>query len=135
MSSMFGQIARSIYENSEEDYGMSPKAWAALRYFHEVATTENRTQQHLARYLGIHKATTSRIVALLEKKELLYKAVKPGENRKRDIFITEQGCLLLEKDPELLLANILSQLTPEDVNNFQKMLEAIQEKYLETRSD
>lgn len=94
---LLDQVSRLVYGISFTD-GLFPAQWVALRYFHD-APEPARTLTALARFQKIHLAPVSRTVSTLVDKGLLARRPHPGFKRGWLFDLTEDGRLLLNRDP------------------------------------
>lgn len=94
---LLDQVSRLVYGISFTE-GLFPAQWVALRYFHD-APEPARTLTALARFQRIHLAPVSRTVSTLVDKGLLARRPHPGFKRGWLFDLTDEGRVLLDRDP------------------------------------
>jgi DNA-binding MarR family transcriptional regulator len=118
------QVARNIYpERAPTD--MHPGQWAALRYFAR-ANKEACTVAGLARYLGVTAGPSSRAITALERKGLVVETADPRDRRVRRIQVSAAGHDLLQADPILRAAALLSELPSGQIHALAEGLGVLQ---------
>jgi DNA-binding MarR family transcriptional regulator len=96
------RLARLMRQASHGD-GLIPVQWEALRYLARANRLSNAPIA-LSRYLGTTKGTVSQTLAALEKKGLLTKSGRDGNDRSLILQLTAAADLLLARDPLTALA-------------------------------
>jgi DNA-binding MarR family transcriptional regulator len=99
--------------------GLNPAQWEALRYL-AIANPFSNTPGAMARYLGTTKGTVSQSVLSLEKKGLVSKQAKPGDQRQTGLMLTEAGRAILAEDGLSQFAADLEALKPKTRRRFAR---------------
>lgn len=89
--------------------GLVPAQWEVLRFLAR-ANRLSRSPGHVARYLGATKGTVSQSLLTLEKKGLVSRRTKEGDERFVLLDLTDRGRETLRADPLLAVASDLEAL-------------------------
>jgi DNA-binding MarR family transcriptional regulator len=116
-------LARALHSHGHAD-GLYPAQWAALRYF-ATAKTPHDTAMSLANYQGLAFGSVARTVRTMIDKGFLRKDGSAGRGRAEKIAVTEDGQLLLKRDPLRDVARALDTLSPEQLAALASASEAI----------
>jgi DNA-binding MarR family transcriptional regulator len=106
-------------------YNVTPEQWAVLNRLWEE---EGRSQKELAERTFKDEPNTARIVAKLERKDLVFRRPDPTDRRAVQVFLTERGRNLR---PQLVpLAESVNQrarhgLTDEELATLVKLLDRV----------
>jgi DNA-binding MarR family transcriptional regulator len=114
------RLARLIRQASHAQ-GLKPVQWEALRYLARANRFSN-SPLALSKYLGTTKGTVSQSLLVLEKKGLVSKTDREGNQRSISLEITEAGQAALRLDPKLGLTNDVEALKPKIKKRFAKGL-------------
>lgn len=116
---------RSDMNRAMEDTGLSPAEVQALRYitFHKAMS-----QRELSEDMGIDKGATSRLVDMLEQKNLVCREPDPSDGRVKRIVPTEAARAIHERAVAQQAAFydwLLEELSPEETKQFRETLEML----------
>jgi len=120
------QTARAVYD-SRGPRAVHPGQWAVLRYL-ALAGPKARTVSGVAAYLGVTHAPASRAVAALARKKLVTVQSSDEDKRVRQIDLTAEGSVLLEKDPVHRLTSAIDELDEPRQQEFARTLELIYDR-------
>mgnify|MGYP001555868743 CR=1 FL=1 len=96
-------------------YDITTEQWAVLASLWEK---EDRTQSEIADQLVKDKTNVTRILDLMEKKDLIIRRSDEKDRRSYRIFLTEKGSLL--KDKLIPLAKESTQLSIKGINKHEE---------------
>jgi DNA-binding MarR family transcriptional regulator len=99
--------------------GLNPAQWQALRYL-AISNRFSNTPGAMTRYLGATKGTISQTVLSLEKKGLISKQVKSGDQRQTALALTEAGRAILKEDALASFARDIEGLKPKMRRRFSR---------------
>ncbi|OGH96066.1 MAG: hypothetical protein A2039_05445 [Candidatus Melainabacteria bacterium GWA2_34_9] len=121
MSHVIGKTVQSIKnlvfrEFKAKNFNITPEQWAVLSYLHKE---DGLYQKQIADFLFKDKPTVTRILDILEKKNLIIRISDEKDRRKFKIYLTQNG-----KDT-------VTQLTPIAKEVQHKIRENIQQEELE----
>jgi len=115
------------FEKSVEAAGVSISEWVALRILY--SETES-TPTDLMRELGMTKGAISKILASLEKKELLSREVSQLDRRAQKISLTKKAknlvpklATLADQNDELFFGHMSAQQRTDLISNMQKIID------------
>ena len=114
----FTRLSR-LLRARDHSKGLNPAQWEALRYL-AIANRYSNTPGAMARYLGTTKGTTSQTVLSLEKKGLISKQAKSGDQRQTGLALTEKGLALLNDDALAAFAGDIEALKPKMRRRFSR---------------
>ena len=119
---------RSDMNRAMEDTGLSPAEVQALRHitFHKAMS-----QRELSEDMGIDKGATSRLVDMLEQKNLVYREPDPSDGRVKRIVPTEAARAIQERAVEQQAAFydwLLEDLSPDEARQFRETLELLYQR-------
>lgn len=120
MRTTLERLARLMRQASHGD-GLIPVQWEALRYLARANRLSNAPIA-LSRYLGTTKGTVSQTLAALEKKGLISKAGRNGNERSLVLELTAAARSLLARDPLNSLSADLEALTDKTKRRFARGL-------------
>lgn len=115
--------ARSIYPD-RGPFVMHPGQWAVLRFL-STATECQKDLNGVAAHLGITPGPASRAIANLEKKGLVICHVQEEDRRKRKVYLSLTGEKMLINDPIRRAQAAIGQLSNQQQNDLQLMLNSI----------
>lgn len=114
----FSRLSR-LLRARDHSKGLNPAQWEALRYL-AIANRFSNTPGAMARYLGATKGTTSQTVLSLEKKGLIAKQAKSGDQRQTALALTEVGSAILKEDALASFARNIEGLKPKMRRRFAR---------------
>lgn len=114
----FTRLSR-LLRARDHSKGLNPAQWEALRYL-AIANRFSNTPGAIARYLGTTKGTTSQTVLSLEKKGLISKQAKSGDQRLTGLALTETGRAILREDALAAFADDIEALKPKMRRRFSR---------------
>lgn len=101
-----------------------------------ISGCKDLSQRDLAKILLKDRSNVTRILNILEKKELITRTVTNKGNRLvKQPRLTQKGCLVMQKYAEKMkndLNNFLAQFNQQDLKIMENMLKAISEKISES---
>jgi len=113
-------FAHKIYLSSHSD-GLKPSQWVALRYFSKTNPSAS-TLTAFADQIGCTKGTASRTVHHLIRRGLLKKTANPNDARSSLLGLTDEGRVLMAKDPIHDLESQLENLAGDEQRSLQELL-------------
>jgi DNA-binding MarR family transcriptional regulator len=105
--------------------GLEPRQFALMRI---VASDEGQTQQALGDTLGIPKSRMVALIDGLESRGLIERRLRPDDRRARALYLTDDGCDLLElavKVADAHEAELRDRLTPDEYVQFVSVLKRL----------
>lgn len=123
LARLFEQSTRALH-SSGHSHGLFPAQWTALRYF-SAAERSQCTAISLARFQGMAFGPVSRTVRTLITKGLLRKAGSAGRGRAELLDVSDEGRLLLDRDPIRVVVDALQELSDGDKEVLAHTLEQI----------
>lgn len=106
--------------------GLKPVQWEALRYLARANSFSN-SPNALAKYLGTTKGTVSQSLLVLEKKGLINKTERAGNQRSINLALSAEGHAILQHDPLLALGGDVAALKPKIQKRLRKGLRELLE--------
>jgi DNA-binding MarR family transcriptional regulator len=117
-------IADELFKNNIQ---VTKQQWIILKILQEK--NDEVIQNDLAFITNRNKASLTRLISLMEKNNLVYRAISKEDARKNLIFSTETGKKLFEQMKPLMITsikNIQKGLTEDDILQLIKTLSKIQ---------
>jgi DNA-binding MarR family transcriptional regulator len=114
----FTRLSR-LLRARDHSKGLNPAQWEALRYL-AIANRFSNRPGAMARYLGATKGTTSQTVLSLEKKGLISKQVKSGDQRQTGLALTDAGRVMLRNDALAGFAGDIEAMKPKTRRRFSR---------------
>jgi MarR family transcriptional regulator, transcriptional regulator for hemolysin len=106
-----------------KNYDITPEQWTVLKRLSENAGIN---QKELANKAEKDQPTVTRILDILERKELVIKKKNEEDRRSFILFITDKGTALIEELTPVIEAlweeNILAGITKEDLDVYRSVL-------------
>lgn len=127
----FSRIQRALRSDLNrvmEDTGLSPAEVQALRH---VAFHKAMSQRELAEDMGIDKGAASRLVDMLEEKQLVCREPDPRDGRVKRIVPTEAARAIHERAVTQQAAFydwLLEELSPEEEQKFRETLDMLYQR-------
>ena len=90
------QTFTGVFHETCAELGLTIRQYDFLYVLDAYETVD---QDHLARALGLDRSTTGLVVAILERKRLIERQVKPSDRRKRSLTITPDFVLIASTGP------------------------------------
>lgn len=118
-------LLRARMNEALATYEISAIEWAILEIVH---SNERITLKEVAQKIAVAAPTTTNLVAGLYKKEYIQYTEGPIDRRKKRLQITPKGKTVLKgaaKDMEGILHILFADCSPEDIQGFQKVTQAI----------
>lgn len=109
-------------------FGISPPEWrivSTLGEFQQMTATE------ISNHSGMHKATISRAVLSLEKRELLLRSPSAADRREEILTLTPEGRRVYETIAPMALRyeqNLLEGLSPDDVVRLDRLIRHLMDR-------
>jgi DNA-binding MarR family transcriptional regulator len=116
----FTRLSR-LLRGRDHSKGLNPAQWEALRYL-AIANRFSNTPGAMARYLGATKGTTSQTLLSLEKKGLISKQVKAGDQRQTGLALTDAGRAILNEDALASFVRDIEALKPKMRRRFSRAM-------------
>lgn len=120
ISNLINRLGRKIH-CIQFAQGLNPAQWEALRYLAR-ANRYSRTPSALAEYLQTTKGTASQTLKSLESKGYVQRAAVPQDRRAVRIDMTDDGHLLLKRDPLQCLETSAAALVGDDIEPARRVL-------------
>jgi len=114
----FTRLSR-LLRARDHSKGLNPAQWEALRYL-AIANRFSNMPGAMARYLGATKGTTSQTVLSLEKKGLISKQAKSGDQRQTGLSLTEAGRAMLQNDALAGFSGDIEAMKPKTRRRFAR---------------
>ncbi len=105
------QTFTGVFHETCAELGLTIRQYDFLYVLDAYETVD---QDHLARALGLDRSTTGLVVAILERKRLIERQVKPSDRRKRSLTITPAGRKMFKAAEAAARAGADSILVPLD---------------------
>jgi len=100
------------------------------RTINYVLTYPGAIQRELAQYLGKQNATITNVLKILEKKKYIKREITVGNERQKQLYLTEDGeklAALIQKIFLDLEKVVLSSLLDSEINNLKDGLKKVSE--------
>lgn len=113
----------------EHHFNITKEQWVVLKILHENESAEGIVQNDLALVTNRNKATLTRLINTMERKNLVARVPSKKDSRKNLIFITKKGeQLFLKIKPIFLKAieDISLGITEEEIENLIKTMKKLQ---------
>ncbi len=120
------RLWQSVMEDSIKFTWMNRPHWLVLSTIEELGNGCNLTQ--INAFLNLEISTCSRAIVWLEKNHLITRVEDPCDKRARVLHITDEGAAMLQQLDEAaqtVRAEMLRDVTPEQLAVFEQVLDAI----------
>lgn len=125
-TSTTSKLLRSTVTHSLKPFNITAEQWTVLK---QLSFVEHLTQKALAEKADKDQATLTKILDLLEKRDLVKRLPNPDDRRSYLIEITNEGRVLTEKvlpHVENLYTTIFEGISEEKLRSFVSVLQDIQ---------
>ncbi|MBP2645760.1 MAG: transcriptional regulator, MarR family [Firmicutes bacterium] len=111
-----------------KSFNVTPEQWHLLN---RLAEQSGINQKELAKRVDKNEAIVTRMLAILERKQLVRKEIDPEDRRAFLIYLTSSGKEI--QDNLVVLAeqtfeSLLHEIAADDINTFRQVLTTIQQK-------
>ncbi|NDJ56504.1 MarR family transcriptional regulator [Enterobacteriaceae bacterium 4M9] len=120
------RLWQSVMEDSIKFTWMNRPHWLVLSTIEELGNGCNLTQ--INAFLNLEISTCSRAIVWLEKNNLITRVEDQNDKRARVLHITDEGAAMLQQLDEAaqtVRAEMLKDVTPEQLAVFEQVLDAI----------
>lgn len=116
-----------------KEYGITTEQWSVL---FQIFSHEGMNQREIASKAYKDQPTTTRIIDMLEKKNLVIRKPSPSDRRAYELFLTDEGAALSQSIlplEEKLNEDLTRKIPEEEMKIFWKVLNDIQNNVQEQR--
>jgi len=117
------RIVRDIYP-SKKSSAIQPLQWSILRYLMRMPV-DRREQRWIANFLGLTGAPVTRALRTLETRGLVSQQKSETDNRAKTFSLTDAGVAVLESDPILRVARLISSWPLEHQELFARSIRTL----------
>ncbi len=124
------KIARNLMTKKMEALDITCRQAMVLKY---ISENEKTIASDISRELLMDKATLSKIIMLLEKKEFIYKKSYYANKKNLYIFMTKKGEIAVNKITDIeenCCTDIFCELTDSELNKFGYLIDNIYNKMI-----
>ncbi|NBQ86888.1 MAG: MarR family transcriptional regulator [Betaproteobacteria bacterium] len=125
LSRLSATAGSAVVRLCEGRFGITRREWRVIL---QLAETGGLQSSELAQQVQLDRARTSRTVSSLVAKQLVHRAVRPGDRRRVSLMLTEAGQALHASLFPLVAhinVDLLSVLSQEQLQRFEEMLQLL----------
>lgn len=112
------------FSRREQDHGLSPAQWSALRYIAACNRGEHATTGGFARLRLVTPSSASQTIASLVRLGLVERRAH-ADGRSKSLALTAKGRVLVETDPRQPVLTALAGLSSETLSEFSGVIELL----------